>query len=37
MLSSTKVKKKPTNDAQICSFGWKSPKDARWHHNYKDV
>ena len=37
MLSSTKIKKKPHNDAQICSRGWKSPKEARWFHHYKDV
>ena len=37
MLSSTKEKRKPLNDAQICSRGWKSPKDAVWFHNYKDV
>ena len=37
MLSSTKEKRKPFNDAQICARGWKSPKDAFWFHNYKDV
>ena len=37
MLSSTKVKKKPANDDQICRHNWKSPKDAFWFHNYKDV
>ena len=37
MLSSTKEKKKPVNDDQICALGWKSPKDANWTHNYKDV
>ena len=37
MLSSTKVKKKPTNDADICKHNWKSPKDIIWFHNYKDV
>ena len=37
MLSSTKVKKKPTNDADICKYNWKSPKDIIWFHNYKDV
>ena len=37
MLSSTKEKRKPINDAQICARGWKSPKDAFWFHNYQDV
>ena len=37
MLSSTKEKRKPHNDAEICSRGWKSPKDALWFHIYKDV
>ena len=37
MLCSTIVKRKPFNDAQICGRGWKSPKDAFWFHNYKDV
>ena len=37
MLSSTKVKRKPSNDAEICRHNWKSPKDAFWFHNYKDV
>ena len=37
MLSSTKTKHKPHNDREICSRGWKSPKDATWFHNYSDV
>ena len=37
MLSSTKEKKKPVNDASICERGWKSPKDAMWFHNYRDT
>ena len=37
MLSSTKYKRKPPNDEDKCSKGWKSPKDAFWFHNYKDV
>ena len=37
MLSSTKEKKKPTNDEDICSLGWKTPKDATWVHNYADI
>ena len=37
MLSSTKVKRKPANDEQICSKGWKSPKDAFWFHHYRDT
>ena len=37
MLSSTKEKKKPVNDTSVCKAGWKSPKEANWIHNYKDV
>ena len=37
MLSSTKEKKKPVNDDKICRHNWKSPKDVRWVHHYKDV
>ena len=37
MLSSTKVKKKPVNDAEISSRGWESPKEALWFHNYQET
>jgi len=37
MLSSTKKKVKPQNDAEISSRGWKSPKEALWFHNYQDT
>ena len=37
MLSSTKRKVKPQNDAEISSRGWKSPKEALWFHNYQDT
>ena len=30
MLSSTKKKMKPPTDAQICSRGFKSPKEVNW-------
>ena len=37
MLSGTKTKRKPLADKEICSKGWKSPKEATWIHNYSDA
>ena len=37
MLSSTKEKKKPPNDDEVCKSGYKNFNEGQWHHYYKDV
>ena len=37
MLSSTKEKKKPNNDEEVCRKGFKNFNEGKWSHNYKDV